>query len=176
MGVQPYRGSNADIERIAESLREEVVDAAERKEIRGRELLERIVDVTGGAIKVVDDPCQQEVDGGSLIIRGDRDYTIFLSPYTTPLRDNFTIAHEIGHFILHFTLQSPKPTPEIGFTRYGRGPLEWQANRFGAALLLPAVEFREKHRQFRGDEFLLSGYFEVSRPAVVTRAESLNCR
>ena len=175
MSIQPYRGNNGDIERIANSLREVVLQDVGEKHLRGRKLLESIVEMTGGKIEMVDDPSQQEVNGGSLIIRSQLDYTIFLSPFTTPLRDNFTIAHELGHFFLHFILQKPQPKPEIGFTRYGSGPLEWQANRFAAALLMPDTMFRKKYDQLKGDRFLLSGHFEVSRPAVEARAESLQC-
>lgn len=174
MAVKPYRGTNADIERIAGSLRDAVSPGTGKKTL-GRMLLEKVIEMTGGSIELVDDPSQQEVDGGSLVIHSEDNYTVFLSPFTTPLRDNFTIAHEIGHYILHFVLQKPRPTPAIGFTRYGSGPLEWQANRFAAALLMPEKVFRKKHQDFSGDEFLLSGFFEVSRPAVAARAQSLNC-
>ncbi len=175
METQAYKGNNADIERIAESFRDAVFKQVGNGTLRGRVLLEKAIALMGGQIQLVDDPSRQEVEGGSLIIRSERDFTISLSPYTTPLRDNFTIAHEVGHLILHFFLQSPKPETPVGFTRYGSGSLEWQANRFAAALLMPEQEFRDKHSAFDGDEFRLSGYFEVSRPAAVARAESLGC-
>ncbi|MGO8749156.1 MAG: ImmA/IrrE family metallo-endopeptidase [Thermoguttaceae bacterium] len=137
--------------------------------------MDKIVELTGGTVEMADDPSQQEADGGSLIIEGESDYTIYLSPYTTPLRDNFTIAHELGHFFLHFFLQEPRPEVPRGFTRYGTGPIEWQANRFAAALLMPADLFREKHKAFQHDAFRLAGFFEVSHAAVEVRGESLGC-
>lgn len=105
MPISPYRGTNQDIERIAESLRE-AIHKQTSQPVHGRRLLDKIVELTGGTVEMADDPSQQEADGGSLIIEGESDYTIYLSPYTTPLRDNFTIAHELGHFFLHFFLQS----------------------------------------------------------------------
>jgi Zn-dependent peptidase ImmA (M78 family) len=175
MVSHPYKGNNADIERIANSFRDAVLQRVGDGVLRGRKLLETTVSLIGGRIQLVDDPSRQEVEGGSLIIRRERDFTIYLSPYTTPLRDNFTIAHEVGHLLLHFFLQKPRPQTPVGFTRYGSGSLEWQANRFAAALLMPEQEFREKYTAYGGDGFLLSGYFEVSRPAVEARAESLSC-
>ena len=175
METHPYKGNNADIERIANSFREEVLQRVGEKVLRGRKLVEAVVSLMGGKIQLVDDPSRQEVEGGSLIIRSERDFTVYLSPYTTPLRDNFTIAHEVGHLLLHFFLQNPKPHAPVGFTRYGSGPLEWQANRFAAALLMPVQQFRDKHDEYEGDGFLLAGFFEVSRPAIEARAESLGC-
>ena len=175
METQAYKGNNSDIERIADSFRSEVIKQAKKGVLRGRRLLEEAVSLMGGQIQLVDDPSRQEVEGGSLIIRSERDFTIYLSPYTTPLRDNFTVAHEIGHLILHFFLQSLKPEMPVGFTRYGSGPLEWQANRFAAAMLMPEQEFRGKYAVYEGGRFLLAGFFEVSVPAAVARAESLSC-
>ncbi len=174
MNIQPYRGTNQDIERIADSLREAIQEHSGRP-LCGRRLLDTIVKSTSGAVEIADDPGQQEADGGSLVIQDESDYTIYLSPYTTPLRDNFTIAHELGHFFLHFFLQEPHPLTPLGFTRYGSGPVEWQANRFAAALLMPAKLFRDKHIAFEGDGFRISGFFEASRAAVEARGESLNC-
>jgi Zn-dependent peptidase ImmA (M78 family) len=170
-----YRGTNEDIEQIATSLRDLAIEEAEEGELRGRRLLDAIVRLTNGAIEVVEDPSEQESEGGSLVIREESDFTIALSPFTTPLRDNFTIAHELGHYFLHYYLQTPRPKTPISFTRYGAGPIEWQANRFAAALLMPANEFRSRHREFGGDEFILAGHFEVSRPAVQVRSQSLAC-
>ena len=170
-----YKGTNADIERLAASLRETVIEHVAEESLRGRRLLDEVVKMAGGTIELTDDPSIQEIDGGSLIIHGEDDFAIFLSPFTTPLRDNFTIAHEVGHYFLHYFLQKPHPKTPISFTRYGTGLIEWQANRFAAALLMPAALFGEKHKQFDGDRFRLSGHFEVSRAALEARAESLSC-
>jgi Zn-dependent peptidase ImmA (M78 family) len=135
--------------------------------------LRKLIERTGGKIKVVEDPSDQETDGGSLEIRGKNDYTVFLSPYTTPLRDNFTIAHELGHYVLHFFFASAQPQTPIRFARYGSSPIEWQANRFAAAILMPADKFRDAYQKFNGNLSLLSGLFGVSLPAVEVRARSL---
>lgn len=169
----PYKGTNQDIERIADSLRQSVISKRQNEELRGRQLLDATIGLTGGRIELTDDPSIQEVEGGSLVIHGVANFTVYLSPYTTPLRDNFTIAHELGHYVLHFFLQNPKPATPKGFTRYGSGPIEWQANRFAGAFLIPAEQFRNQFEVTGGDGFLLAGYFGVSRPAIEARGESL---
>ena len=174
MLVTPYPGTNAKIEKIAAQIRAKV--DAPNEDRSSASLVRRLVELTGGEIEVVEDPSDQEFDGGSLVIHGDRDYTIFLSPYTTPLRDNFTVAHELGHYILHFFLAEDRAATPIRFTRYGTSPIEWQANRFAAALLMPQKAFREAYQAANGDLSLLSGQFDVSLPAVEVRAKSLGLR
>ena len=172
MRIQPYRGTNRQIEVIASRLRSRV-DSDEVDDVSSASLLRQLVGRMGGEIEIAEDPSDQEMDGGSLVIRGRRDFTIFLSPYTTPLRDNFTIAHELGHYVLHYVLADQHAAPPLCFARYGSSPIEWQANRFAAALLMPQEKFRETFRLCEGNIPLLSGLFDVSLPAVQVRAKSL---
>jgi Zn-dependent peptidase ImmA (M78 family) len=171
MSVSPYPGTNAQIEDIASRCRAKV-EYPDQENSSGL-LLRRLVTETGGTIVVVEDPSDHEVNGGSLEIRQKRDYKIYLSPFTTPLRDNFTIAHEFGHYLLHFFLAEEAPATPIWFARYGSSPIEWQANRFAAAFLMPQEKFRSEFARTNGKLSLLSGLFDVSRPAVEVRAKSL---
>lgn len=175
--VRRFPGNNKDIENVAGEIRR-LIEPAGGERLAAKPLLQKLLERTGGKVVVVDDPTAQEAEGGSLEIRGKNDYTVFLSPFTTPLRDNFTLGHEIGHYILHFLAQKEAPpTPPVWFHRYGTDPMEWQANRFSAALLMPHEEFRKKHKEFAASGGLtmelLSGYFDVSLPAIEVRAKSL---
>jgi Zn-dependent peptidase ImmA (M78 family) len=168
--VEPFPGTDQDIERIASRLRESLLDGTTKSTASFvRDLLAR----TGGETYVSPDPGQQEAEGGSLVIRGERDYTIYLSPYTTTHSDNFMIAHEVGHYVLHFFPRKEELAVPLWFPRYGVGPVEWQANRFAAALLMPADQFQAKYREFDGRLPLLSGSFSVSQDSVEVRARSL---
>ncbi len=67
---------------------------------------------------------------------------IALNSEESPVRQRFTIAHELGHYFLH--------PNKISFVDYRdnkknvlRGPKEVQANQFAAALLMPR-KFLEK--------------------------------
>lgn len=169
--VKPYPGSNATIEKIAEVMRQSIL--ANGQMVSNSTFLREVVARTGGKVQTAYDPTEQEAEGGSLVIRDEGDYTIFLSPYTFSLRDNFTIAHEVGHYVLHYYPQKNELELPLWFTRYGTGPVEWQANRFAAALLMPERNFREKHKELEGNLSLLSGMFNVSESAVAVRAKSL---
>ncbi|MFT3881107.1 MAG: ImmA/IrrE family metallo-endopeptidase [Gemmatales bacterium] len=171
MEALPYPSTLSGIERIAGTLRGKL----DPEIIDNSEILRALVDRTGGKITVVDDPTDQEAAGGSLIINGEGDYTIFLSPYTSPVRDNFTIAHELGHYVLHYYPQKEKLEVPIRFTRYGTGLVEWQANRFAAALLMPAVLFKEKVKEYNRNVSLLAGHFCTSPQAVEIRMSTLKC-
>lgn len=53
------------------------------------------------------------------------------------VRQRFTLAHEIGHHV-HGDLDAPRDTSEQ-FNASSRDPREVAANRFAAALLMPAA-------------------------------------
>lgn len=166
-----FKGSYLDIECIAQSILKKLKGCVNNyKTLSKLEFLKRSVKLLNGSIDVVPTPSIYEVDGGSLIIYPDRSFRIQLSPTTSPLRDNFTIAHELGHFFLHYDYENP-PDEEVIFTRYGSGPFEWQANRFAAAFLMPKDEFISVRSKFSDNTFLIASHFEVSQIAVEKRME-----
>lgn len=173
--ISAYPGTNATIEKVAHRLRERLsIEDEVRIGMEGR--LGECVRRLGGRIEVVESPTSHETEGGSLVIEGRNWFTIYLSPYTTPLRDNFTIAHEIGHYVLHFTPigdQLAEADLPLVFARYGTGLLERQANRFAAALLMPKAPFQRDHEAMGGDVELLAGRYGVSVPAAEIRCKSL---
>ncbi len=162
--MKPHYGNDAVIDSHAGTIRTTIERAAnDCKYIdNARRLLDLALEAIGGTCEIGEEPSIQETLGGSLVIRGMRDFTVYLSPYHFPMRDNFTIAHELGHFFLHFFLQKPKPKLPLNFPRHGANSLiERQANRFAASLLMPADEFTQKYAEYAGDQWLLSGYFGV---------------
>ena len=169
-----FPGSNETIEQVAQVVRQRF-EIGPNERLGGSPRLLGLVEQTGGEVTVVDSPAAYEADGGSLVIRGPHDYTIYLSPYTTPLRDNFTIAHELGHVILHYSHRRDELADSLPlhFARYGTDPLEWQANRFAAALLMPKEDVRKEFGRVHGDLGLLAGRYGVSVPAVEIRCKSL---
>lgn len=79
-------------------------------------------------------------DDGSIYVHGQADFDLILSEFTSGRRDRFTLAHELGHFSLHSKFGQ---TPLIAH-RFGTGPVEWEANWFAAAFLMPTEKVREK--------------------------------
>ena len=88
---------------------------------------------------------------------------------SSPLRDNFTIAHELGHLFLHKTEESKE------FHRSGEPKTEEvEANIFAAEFLMPEDEFKNKAKEFNNSERMLASYFGVSPAAALVRMAVLN--
>jgi Zn-dependent peptidase ImmA (M78 family) len=166
-----FKGTYEEIEALASELRRLVLERMDGDKTRARTILEWVVDRLGGKLRVAEDPSKLEKESGSLAIYGKGRFDIFLSPYTSPLRDNFTIAHELGHYFLHFDHKTSSLNGLVIFNRYGSGRDEWQANRFAAAFLMPKEKFVKIFDKYHGNTHLVAGHFEVSEPAVKTRAE-----
>lgn len=134
------------------------------------DFLKRLVEALHGSITIVQNPEIYEMQGGSLTIQPDGSFNINLPPQTSPLRDNFTIAHELGHYLLHY---EKKDETQI-FTRYGANDQEYQANRFAAAFLMPKDRFKDALSKFNKSSLLIAAEFQVSEQAVITRMGYIN--
>nr|WP_303649485.1 ImmA/IrrE family metallo-endopeptidase [Asticcacaulis machinosus] len=98
-----------------------------------------------------------------------------------PNRQRFTIAHELGHMILHQQLLESSVHVDTGTLRRdflattGSDPIEIQANRFAAELLMPETFLREflrdKSLDVEDEESLseLARRFKVSTMALQFR-------
>lgn len=129
--------------------------------------LEDLVTAAGGRLHYEDS--LETLDHGTLFVQGRRDFDIHLPWFTSPLRDRFTIAHELGHYFLH-SRQGEIP---IRANRRGSEPTEWEANWFAAALLMPAEEFRSAWGKRGGKVGVVALDFLVSRDAAAVRAKTL---
>lgn len=128
------------------------------------ELLKKL----GGEI-IVDDRAE------SLEVRKQGDFTVIIPTHTSQLRDRFTIAHELGHYFLHYRAPDTHLVGERSatFTRLGRNTAETQANVFASNLLMPEEHFRTAFEQLGRDMAMVARRFEVSVPAAKVRAEYL---
>jgi Zn-dependent peptidase ImmA (M78 family) len=139
--------------------------------------IEDVVDRLGGEI------CYHDIlENGvpdSIKVEDFGNFSIFLSSLTSPQRDRFTVAHELGHYLLHFP-RVRKVEPESGMvaTRWVDEAVdslvraEWEANWFAAGFLMPETEFLKKSRSGASlDE--VASYFGVSKAAAEVRAKNL---
>jgi hypothetical protein len=99
-------------------------------------------------------------DGHRIVLRGA----------SSERRRRFTIAHEIGHFVLHPHRVAPQ--------RGGRGNAAWQAqereaDQFAAELLMPEDLVREAVLRYGLDADRLADSFDVSRQAMQARLKRL---
>ena len=139
--------------------------------------LEHVVAAAGGKIQYLDlYGAGGSSDSGSIKIEGFRDFTITLANHTGPLRDRFTVAHELGHYLLHYLYPKQvldKPLAKVMAERYGFGLSETEANVFAACFLMPDKEYRAAYKKVGGAHTELSDKFGVSTRASKLRAKNL---
>lgn len=111
----------------------------------------------------------------AIVVEPDGAFRIRLSSHTGALRDNFTIAHELGHLLLHWPLVRKKnsecgmrATRKVDDSDEALRRCEWEANWFASAFLMPEDAFRVAYRQGNASEI-----FGVTQSAVEVRAKSL---
>jgi len=164
-----------EIEDYAVQVANGLVDESKGGFNREKESLRDFVVKLGGAISTLDNSNLKLLDSGSLKVLSPEKFEIYVSPFTGVMRDNFTIAHELGHFFLHYL---PHKNEYRGQTfeipRLGKGKCEQQANRFAAALLMPRAEFSALATATGSNVSILAGRFKVSRQAAEVRLASLN--
>lgn len=155
--------SKTDIQNYAENLAVELTYNYQN--------LNDVINNIGAEISFVNPLSDDNSFNGSMLVnKTDKTININLSNLTGELRNNFTIAHELGHLYLH---AKNIEQDIIEFNRYGSGRLEWEANWFAAAFLMPKKEFIEKCDEFNSDNFELSLYFNVSESAIKIRKKDL---
>jgi Zn-dependent peptidase ImmA (M78 family) len=159
--IRPCNLSKSEVEDYAQK----VADAA-KFEINGD--LAELVKMIGGRIHYYD---LDELVGlsGSIYVHAERDLDIVLPSYTSPTRDRFTISHEVGHYFLH---SKQGENPIIAF-RQGSTRIEWEANWFAAALLMPGDTFKSAWITCKQDLAAVAFHFGVSENAARVRKEIL---
>ena len=106
----------------------------------------------------------------TITIDGPGDFTIRLMWSDGPLRHRFTIAHELGHYFLH---SRQGKVPMVAGRDGTNRRVEWEANWFAAAFLMPEDAFREAARKYGTDPLRLAGQFLVSVEAAAVRMQIL---
>ncbi|WP_329888283.1 ImmA/IrrE family metallo-endopeptidase [Stenotrophomonas sepilia] len=97
--------------------------------------------------------------------------TIYFNPTEPLVRQRFTVAHELGHHFLNHGDRPRDSAPQFSTTA---DPIEAQANRFAAELLMPAGSVRlliVDHKV--ADISTLAQYFNVSEIAMKYRLMNL---
>ena len=160
--IEPTRATKESIERYARSV-------AETVKFEVGDNPEELASAFGGRVHFqdIDDLM---LENGSIVVHAPNDFDISLPHYTSARRDNFTIAHELGHYFLH----SQQGTIPIIALRSGSTRIEWEANWFGAAVLMPSREFMEVSKRFDNNIDYLADHFNVSHDAARIRLESLD--
>jgi len=105
-----------------------------------------------------------------------KDGVILYAPTPWSRRENFTLAHELGHWVLHRAgrqaLFCRRTTVDETVTLPARD-IEEEASAFSAALLMPQWLFVREHARCGGDVATLSAAFGSSLAATERRIASL---
>ena len=123
---------------------------------------------------------------GALVIT-DGKASIGINPNESKVRRRFTIAHELGHYILHKSANNLFVEKRFFFrdeeSSLGEEKKEREANDFAAALLMPAdllkieIDSVNNSTSIENDEDLVSHLaklFDVSEMAMTYRLMNLN--
>ena len=135
------------------------------------DIIEYVEKQLHGKIEYTDTP--KDSAGGSISVTSRDNFTIFLSKATSPKRDVFTIAHELGHYFLHSRLGEVK----IKANRSEDiDEAEREANTFAAAFLMPAEKVEKLYKEKEGNISALAEAFNVSLSAMNWRCINLQLK
>ncbi len=159
--------------------REEIEEAA-RKVLRDHGLMNVVVDPVKLAHALGARVFNAKFGEGhvqGLVARRQGTTQVYVETDDPPYRKRFTIAHEIGHLVLHLgpgdgeivdTADAfrTETDPDAAWTAERRR--EWEANVFAAALLMEADLVRTKWMEIQSLEGMAE-WFQVSRQAMALR-------
>lgn len=100
---------------------------------------------------------------------GKSGYAIYVNGKHPETRRRFTIAHEIGHFVLHPEKIGDGITDDALYRSKLSSATEVQANRFAADLLMPEDLLRDAIKQGIETVEELANHFNVSRSSMSIR-------
>lgn len=135
-----------------------------------------VVERLGGRVSVETTLLLDPERTGSLYVNAIDDFEIIVPSHTSSARDRFTIAHELGHYFLHYVRPSQRGELEnerVVALRKGSNRIEWEANWFAAAFLMPAERFAAAMEQHGNSHAAVARQFDVSERAVEVRAQDL---
>ncbi len=141
--------------------------------------IDHVVEIMGG--KVVEDTSLDGFSDGRIRKTSEKSFEITVSPFQSKERRNFTIAHELGHLFLHMGFRTNSnqwnAQNDITYYRNGNSELEYQANEFAAAFLMPQRDYevilRQNIKQNIADTSAIAEHFYVSIEAAATRGKWL---
>jgi len=162
----PSRATKKAISKFAEDLREETG-------IQNGFDLAELVKLNGGELSYKGFLDTDQTD--AILVQRDESFRISLSAHTGALRDNFTIAHELGHLLLHWPIVRDtydkggmRATRRVDESKKDLRRCEWEANWFASSFLMPQKLFEDLYKKGTAPETL-----GVTPAAVKVRAKSL---
>lgn len=159
----PLNATNESISEIANSLREELKFVPTEADA-----LDNLIKQLGGKIFNNIDFSDKSIGSMATI---DKKFEIGIQVYEYKTRRRFTIAHELGHYVLHSLFQNNKPIK--AYRNYCSEAAEYEANKFAANFLMPKDLFKQEFNKAKKVLSVLSTKFHVSEQAATIRAKEL---
>lgn len=148
---------------------DEIIEKAKLDGVKTEPLdLESLASKLG--IKVIMKPMDDQISGHLSLQNGA--WEIVVNSLHHWRRQRFTLAHELGHFFLH-RWKRQEFTDTVFFRNDEVSPMEAEANKFAAELLMPEAEFKRHLEEVSAKVEDLAEYFGVSALAVRVRAKRL---
>lgn len=143
--------------------------------------IQNINDVVTALGGYVEDSINIDYTSNESIRKQDDGFVVYVPPFQSAERRKFAVAHELGHLFLHmgYKTNSDLWNNQKNGTCYRTGDLmmEFQANEFAAALLMPKKAYKEIMDQYTiGNEVetdKIASYFGVSISAASNRGKFL---
>lgn len=126
-------------------------------------------------INVIKDEMDRNISGYIEENANKTSWNIYINQYDNLRRQNFTMAHELAHFVLEHSssLINGRKDESILLRSDNDDEVEKEANDFAAELLMPENEFRECIEKGINTFEQLALYFDVSISAIKYRAYKL---
>ncbi|MHC3128121.1 hypothetical protein OB03_12905 [Brevundimonas sp. GN22] len=130
----------------------------------------------GGRVISKDTLFEDPEKSGSLYVHSPEKFEIIVPTHTSARRDRFTIAHELGHYVVHYLYKKNIGTlssETMVALRKGSDRVEWEANWFAAGFLMPESEFVSACQSYHNSTKFIADHFDVSYSAAEVRAKQL---
>lgn len=103
----------------------------------------------------------------------DVTYQISINSSDPPARQRFTLAHEIAHYVKHRALLDRPVKDSALYRSHLPEPIEWEANRYAATLLMPLSAMRSLYKEGLRSSADFARRLNVSEQAAEIRLRGL---
>lgn len=136
----------------------------------------KVVEYLGGEVKrlgvneLIDN---DEKIHGSLEVINEKEFYITIPDFVSSTRNRFTIAHELGHYFLHYIFNEEMKGKVMVAQRSGSSDVEVEANAFAAAFLMPKKAVEDEFSSHKSASWV-SFVFNTSLEAAEYRLKYLS--
>ena len=108
------------------------------------------------------------------VVNGEAVYIITVNNLDVPVRQRFTLAHELSHYIKHrHLLESGTISDSAMYRSFIPEPMEWEANRYAAQLLMPLSVMQKLWNSGLRSPAEFATHLAVSEQAAAIRLQQL---